>query len=131
MSFKQQEKQANENITKICQNLNLNGGKKMAKLKEEAQAYEPKQTHNIAELDKVSVDLETQDDEFEVQDDDGKTKIVKQKVVNIDGIMYRVPNSVLNQLKILLEDNPELKFFKVKKSGQGLNTDYTVIPLIK
>ena len=77
------------------------------------------------------VDLETQDDEFEVQDDDGKTKIVKQKVVNIDGIMYRVPNSVLNQLKILLEDNPELKFFKVKKSGQGLNTDYTVIPLIK
>ena len=107
----------------------------MATLKEEAQAYEPKQTLNIADLDKVSVDIQTEDDEYEVDDTDeeGKPikKKIKQKVVTIENKRYRVPNSVLNQLKVLLEDNPELKFFKVKKSGQGLNTDYTVIPIIK
>ena len=101
----------------------------MAKLKDEALAYEPKQTHNIAELEKVSVDIETKDDEFEVEDE-GKTKIVKQKIVIVDDVRYRVPNSVLNQLKVLLEDNPNLEYFKVKKTGQGLNTDYTAIPLI-
>jgi len=103
----------------------------MAKLSEEAKAYEPKQTHNIADLEEVSVDLDVLDDEFETTDEKGNTKVVKQKVVEIDGARYRVPNSVLNQLKVLLEDNPELKKFKVKKSGQGLNTDYTVIPVMK
>lgn len=100
----------------------------MAKLKDEAKAYEPKQTHNIAELDKVSVEIEVEDDEFEVEKD-GKTEVIKQKVAIVDGEKYRVPNSVLNQLKVLLEDNLNLKYFKVKKTGQGLNTDYTAIPL--
>lgn len=103
---------------------------KIAKLKEEAEAYQPQQTHNIAELEKVSVDLDVSDDEFETQDEQGNTKIVKQKIVMIEGVKYRIPNSVLNQLKVLLEDNPHLKNFKVKKTGQGLNTDYTVIPMM-
>ena len=103
----------------------------MAKLKEEAEKYEPKQTHNIAELDRVSVNLEVQDDEFEFIAEDGNPKVVKQKVLVIDGLNYRVPNSVLTQLKVLLEDNPNLEFFKVKRTGQGLNTDYTAIPLLK
>ena len=102
----------------------------MAKLKDEAQAYEPQQTHNIAELDKVLVDIDVQDDEFETEDKDGNAKTVKQKVTVIGGIKYRIPNSVLSQLKILLEDNPKMNSFKVKRSGQGLNTDYTVIPLL-
>jgi len=103
----------------------------MAKLIDEAKAYEPKQTLNIADLDEVSVDIETQDDEYDFEDEKGIMKTIKQKVVIIDNKKYRVPNSVLNQLKILIEDNPNLKKFKVKKSGQGLNTDYTVIPIIK
>jgi len=101
----------------------------MATLKEEAQAYESKQTKNIADLEVVSVDLQTEDDEFEVTED-GKTKTVKQKVTIVDGERYRVPASVLKQLKVLLEDSPTLKKFKVKKTGAGLSTDYTVIPLI-
>ncbi len=108
----------------------------MAKLKDEAKAYEPKQTHNIAELNEVPVDLDVEDDKFEAEDgvdEQGKPKMktVQQKVVVINNIKYRIPNSVLNQLKVLLEDNPDLEKFKVKKSGQGLNTDYTVIPLMK
>lgn len=101
----------------------------MTKLIDEARAYEPKQTLNISELNKVAIDVEVEDDEFEVADESGNTKIVKQKVATIEGKKYRVPNSVLNQLKILSDDNPNLKFFKVKKTGTGLNTDYTVIPL--
>jgi len=101
----------------------------MASLKEEAKAYEQKQTKNIAELEVVSVDVNIEDDEFEVEED-GKTKIVKQKVAIIDGETYRVPVSVLGQLKVQMEENPNLTKFKVKKSGEGMNTSYTVIPLI-
>ena len=102
----------------------------MATLGEEAKEYKPQRTHNISDLAKVPVNIELSDDEFETIDDDGNPKIVKQKVVQIEGAKYRVPNSVLNQLKVILEDNPKLQNFKVKKSGQGLNTDYTVIPLM-
>ena len=104
----------------------------MAKLKDEAMAYEPQQTHNIAELPEVSVDIELQDDEFQTMDKrTGEEKTVHQKVTEIDGKKYRVPNSVIAQLKVLLEDNPNLQKFKVKVSGTGLNTDYTVIPIQK
>lgn len=104
----------------------------MAKLKDEAKAYEARATHNIADLDEVSVDLDVQEEDFEFQDQDtGETKTVRQKIVEIDGERYRVPNSVLKQLKVYLEDNPNLQKFKVRKSGQGLNTDYTVIPILK
>ena len=102
----------------------------MASLKDEAMAYEPKMTHNIAELERVSIDINVEDDEYEVEDKEGNLKTIKQKVTTIDGIKYRVPNSVLNQLKILLQDNPNIKYIKVKKTGQGLNTDYTVIPIL-
>lgn len=104
----------------------------MTTLKETAQGYEPSNIHNVAELDKVSVDIEIKDDEFEVTDDKtGEVKTVKQKIAIIDGKNYRVPNSVLNQLKGLLEDNPDLKLFKVKKTGAGLSTEYQVIPINK
>ena len=102
----------------------------MAKLKEEAMTYESKQTKNIADLEVVSVDLDVEDDEFEIEDEKGNLKTIKQKVIIVDGEKYRVPNSVLKQLKVLLEDNPKITKFKVKRSGQGLNTDYTVIPLV-
>ena len=113
----------------------------MAKLNEVAKAYELKQTKNIADLEKVPVDIDVVDDEFEAPEKDANgnpktdeqgnpvTKTVQQKVFEQGGEKYRIPNSVLKQLKVLLEDNPNLKYFKVKRSGQGLNTDYTVIPL--
>ncbi len=100
----------------------------MAKLKEEAETYSsgPK---NIAELNEVPVDLDVEEERFEYTDDNGETKHGTNKIVFVDEEKYRVPKSVLKQLKVILEDNPELEKFKVKKSGQGLNTDYTVIPV--
>jgi len=102
----------------------------MANIADFAKAYEPKATRNIAELPEVSTDLELEDDEFDFEKD-GKTKTVKQKVIDINGEKYRVPISVIQQLKIMLDDNPKLKKFKVKRTGQGIDgTKYTVIPLV-
>jgi len=97
----------------------------MASLKEEAQAYVPKQTKNIAELMKVSTELEVKDDEGT----DSEGHAFKYKFIEQDGEQYRVPGSVLGQIKDLLEENPNLKNFKVKRTGEGLKTRYTVIPL--
>ena len=102
----------------------------MTKLNEFARDYESKATKNIAELPEVFVDMELEDDSFEFTDKNGEVKTVKQKVINQDGEKYRVPISVIQQLKVLIEDNPEMKKFKVKKSGEGKdNTRYLVIPL--
>lgn len=93
----------------------------MAKLKEEAQKYESKQVKNIAELEIVTIDLdvkEANDAEF------------PYKFIEVDGEKYRVPESVLGSLKAILEDNPNLAKFRVKKSGEGMKTKYTVIPLM-
>jgi len=104
----------------------------MANLKDAAKEYEPSQkTKNIADLEKVSTDLELVDDSFEFTKGD-ETKTVNQKVVVIEEEKYRVPATVLQQLKVLLEDNPDLKFFKVKKSGSTKeDTRYQCIPLMQ
>lgn len=103
----------------------------MSKISEYAQGYEPTATtKNIADLKEVSVDLELEDDEFEFKDKNNQVKNVKQKVVVVDGESYRVPVSVIQQLKVILEDNPTLKKFKVKRSGTTKDdTRYQVIPI--
>lgn len=100
-------------------------------LGEIAQDYKSKATKNIADLSEVSTTLEVFDDSFEVTDKVTKQqKIVNQKIVCINNVNYRIPVSVLQQLKVLLDDNKNLKKFKVKKSGEGLDgTRYQVIPL--
>jgi len=95
-------------------------------LKEEAQSYEtPAKTKNIVDLPKVTTNLTVEEETH--TDKEGKEFTIK--TVEVEGSKYRVPNSVLNQLKVLLEDNPDLENFKVKKTGTGLDTEYIVIPL--
>ena len=93
----------------------------MAKLSEEAKNYESKaKVNNIADLQSVSTDLDVKEDteaEF------------PYKYVTIDNQRYKVPGSVLISLKAILEENKDLKKFKVKKTGEGMETRYTVIPL--
>ena len=98
----------------------------MANLKQEAEAYESQAIGNISELPKVSTT------EFEVEErksTNNEGKEFKYKVINVEGDDYRVPYTVLKSLKAILEDKPNLKYFKVKKTGSGMNTDYIVIPL--
>jgi len=97
----------------------------MATLKDAALSYEGKQTKNIAELPKVSTSLVVNKKEFTKEDG----TVVKIDITTVDGVEYRVPASVLKALKAILEENPNLRDFKVKRTGQGLDTSYTVIPL--
>lgn len=102
--------------------------KQKINIKEEAQAYEPKQIKNIADLDKVAVNLDLEEKTYK----EGTVDEYKVKIVVIDGVSYRVPPIVLGQLKEQLKENDDLEFFKVKKTGQGKEgTNYTVVPILK
>jgi len=98
----------------------------MVSIKQFAEAYEKKRMNNIADLEVVNTDVDIQ---TEVRlDMDNKEYQVSFIVV--DGKEYRVPNIALEQLKAILETNPDLKNFKVNKTGQGMATKYQVIPIV-
>ena len=97
----------------------------MGNIMDEAKAYEPPKTKNIADLEVVRVDVDIKEETF--NDKDGEPFTIKY--IEVDGEKYRVPISVLKQLKAILEAKPDLKTFKVAKSGEGMNTEYTTIPL--
>jgi len=93
----------------------------MTNLKQTALEYSSIQILNIADLKEVSIELDVKEEsdcEF------------PYKFIEIEGKKYRVPASVLINLKAMLEDNPNMEKFRVKKSGEGMNTSYTVIPLL-
>lgn len=97
----------------------------MVSITEAAKSYEGKQMKNIADLDVVKSDIEFKTETR--KDLEGKDYTVSFIVVNNEE--YRCPNSVLEQLKGILEAKPELKTFKVSKSGEGMGTKYQVIPI--
>ncbi len=90
----------------------------MASLREEAKAFTPQQTKNIADLKEVSVELVLED--RKAKDKDGVE--FAYKVIIVDGEDYRVPGKVLGDLKSILEKKPNLKLFAVSKKGTGLGT---------
>jgi hypothetical protein len=97
----------------------------MTTLKDFAKAYEPKQMGNIADLKIVSttVDIKT-----EVRKDKDNQDYTVSFIL-VDGMEYRVPMSIVEQLKAIIESKPELKTFKVNKTGTGMGTKYQVIAL--
>lgn len=97
----------------------------MAKLNEAALNYVAPTTKNIADLDVVQTNLELLDRTGK----DSTGEEFKYKVIIINDEEYRVPGSVLGNLKAILEQKKDLKTFKVTKQGSGMNTKYTVIPL--
>lgn len=97
----------------------------MATLKEEAQAFEQKQTKNVAELIELPLHLNLEDREG--VDEEGKP--FSYKVVCLNGVDYRVPGIVIANIKTILESKPNTTKVKVIKSGEGLKTRYQVLPL--
>jgi len=93
----------------------------MGTIKDEAKNYEPKSSvKNISELEIVDVlnaVLDEEDAEF------------PYKYIEDKGVRYKMPISVLMNLKAILAANPNMKTFKVSKSGKGMDTRYVVIPL--
>lgn len=100
----------------------------MVTMKEKAQNYEPQKTKTISDLGVFDADIETF--LFEGTDKDGKT-FTYEYVQDEEGNRYRVPGTVFNQMKMFLEEDPSISHFKVKKSGEGMKTSYTVMPVDK
>lgn len=94
----------------------------MGTLKEEAQAHEPKQTLNIADLDQVDISLPVEDRSG--IDSDGKD--FEYKVLVLDEKEYRTPGIVLEEIKKIIKLRPDVKFVNVSKTGSGLATKYEV-----
>lgn len=97
----------------------------MVSLRESAKAFVPQTTKNIAELEAVSLDVP-------ITEKSGVSKDGQPfsfHVATIAGEEYRVPSSVLNDIKAIMTAKPSLKTIKVIKKGQGMNTSYTVVPL--
>lgn len=97
----------------------------MTTVKDFAEAYEPKKTKNIVELEAVSVSQEIKEEVRKDKNGDD----YNINVMNVLGEEYRVPNSVVEQIQAILLVKPNMKTFKVTKKGEGLNTVYTVIQL--
>jgi len=97
----------------------------MANIRDSAKAFVPKQTKNIADLDVVNLEWPVE----ERSGIDKDNKPFEYKVVVKDGEDYRIPASVLNAIKTIVEAKPSQKTVKVVKKGQGMNTEYTVIQL--
>lgn len=114
-----------DDLVKLNDTILQGGTNNMGNIKEEAMAYESPQTKNISELARVQVDLEVTEKVFK----EGTLEEFRMKTIKVEGEDYRIPVSVLESLKIMLVDNPNMKFFKVKKAGEGMKTSYTVIPL--
>jgi len=98
----------------------------MGTIKESAQNYEPKRMKNIADLEVVRTDSEFIENEKR-KDQNNEEYTVSYFV--FEGEEYRVPASILEQLKGILKAKPELKTFRVTKSGEGKGTKYQVISL--
>jgi hypothetical protein len=98
----------------------------MTTLSEFASNYTPQTTKNIADLKEVDVSLVLEDREGI----DKKGNTFKYKVVVVNGEDYRVPSSVIGNLKVIIQKKPSLKKFSVAKQGTTKDdTKYTVIPL--
>lgn len=97
----------------------------MASLKDFAKAYEPKQMKNIADLKVVNTDVEIHTEVRKDKDNQDYTV----SFITIGSEDYRVVMSVIEQLKAILESKPNLKTFRVNKTGTGMATKYQVIAL--
>ena len=99
----------------------------MNSLKDEALAYEGSTTKNVAELKVFDINMPS--GTFEGEDTEGKPFTYKY-IEDKDGVKYRVAGVILGQIKDFLEVNPDQTLFSVKKTGEGLKTRYTTIPVL-
>lgn len=99
----------------------------MKTLKDEALEYEPKVTRVVSDLEYIDLQWEVYTKEATTQN--GEKFVYKYVVVG--GEHYRVPFVVLDDIQTILKENPNLRYFKVVKKGEGLTTKYKTIPLEK
>lgn len=86
---------------------------------------EQKKTKNIAELSSVKINEEI----FTETRGEGENAF-EINFIKVDDEEYRVPKCVLQDLKKILKHKPNVLEFQVLKSGEGLKTEYNVIPTL-
>ena len=107
--------------------INVKGaGQKMVSIREQAKEYKVSETLNIVDLDSVNTEMDLLTKDITNEDPE---KCFSYDYIVVDEIEYRVPKTVIKQLKAQLEAKPESVSFKVTKSGKGLGTEYSVIML--
>ena len=79
----------------------------MATIKETASSYESVSTRNIVELEVVRADSQIE----ARTGNDSEGKEFNYNVITVNNFDYRVPNSVLTNLKAILKENPNLIAF--------------------
>ncbi len=94
-------------------------------IKEFAKEYEPQRMRNITDLEVVRTDIEIKEEDRKDQNNEEYHVMF----IVVDKEEYRVPASVLAQLKAIIEAKPDIKTFKVTKTGEGKGTKYQVISL--
>lgn len=98
----------------------------MGTLREVAQAYEPQQTFNIADLEAVPIDLELVLRTGEKTSDAGVKEIFDYNVIILNNKEYRVAKSVIEQIQTIIKLKPSVEYVKVHKTGSGMATRYKV-----
>ena len=96
----------------------------MESIKTAAEKYVSPKALNIADLKKVSVEVPIEERHYK----SGTAEEFTAWIATIDNQEYRVPNSVLGGIQMLLEGMPAMKYFRVIKKGEGITTTYNVIP---
>jgi hypothetical protein len=97
------------------------------KLKDMAINYVAPRTMVISDWDKIPVDLDVEEATATNKDGEEFTYLFAE----IEGIKYRVPGVVLGGIKSVLTKFPSCEYVTVDKEGQGLQTKYTVLPVIE
>lgn len=97
----------------------------MASIKQSAKEFIPTTIATVDELASIDINLDMEERSF--IDKTGKEFTIQ--VITVNKTAYRMPLSVIKQVKELLAEKPNMKTFKVKKQGMGMNTSYFVMPL--
>lgn len=82
---------------------------------------EPKY-YNICELERIDCGIALQ--EATEKNKEGEYKV---RFCEVNGKKYRVPLSVIKQLRDFYKKIPTIKAFSVVKKGEGMNTQYSVM----
>ena len=97
----------------------------MENMKEFLANYEPPTTESIAELGYLDLSFPLRKFEGE-RENNGEIESFSYYYIEKDGKRYRIPVSVLSQVKKILEKEPDASEFKVTRTGEELNTRYFV-----
>ena len=94
-------------------------------LSDVATNYVEKKALNVVDLDEIN----TKDKVLTHSGIDTTGKAYEYKYILREDIRYRVPISVIIQIKALMESS-DVTTFKVTAKGEGMRKRYTTIPLV-